>query len=309
MSIISLGDLGEASSLPEGAVLALGNFDGFHLGHRAIVSAAVGIAARTGKACAIWTFSSLAKSSPVPCLTSQGEKLALFASSGADFAVFEDFASVRDMSCDDFVTDILIGKLRCSAVVCGFNFRFGKAASGDSALLEELMARRGRAAHVVEPVKLELHGEARLVSSTAIRQYLAEGDAESAAAMLGHPFTVSAAVLSGKQLGRVIGYPTVNQRFDGGRIVPKHGIYASKVVIDGEVYYGVTNVGIRPTVESGAAVNAETHIFGYSGDLYGRTLSVMLMKYLRCEEKFSSVDELRRAIGGDIEASRRYFGL
>lgn len=308
MKVISLADRVILPHLPKGCAVALGNFDGFHYGHRRIVSTAVAKAAEAGTKCAVWTFSELAKAggTRTPFIATGEEKLDLLASSGADFAVFEDFSAVRDMSADDFIERILLGSLSCSFVVCGFNFRFGRGAAGTPEILKSKLAEHGVETLVLDPVSVNLGGKKVVVSSTAIRSFVADGDMESAAVMLGRPFFIGGIVVNGKHLGRTIGVPTVNQNFTDGQLIPKCGVYASSVSIDSVMYRAVTNVGRRPTVD-GSSVNAETHIFSYDGDLYGRRLRVYLYKFLRGEEKYSSVDELSAAIRADSENADRYF--
>ena len=308
MTVISLADRVVIPRLPEGCAVALGNFDGFHYGHRHIVSTAVAKAAESGTKCAVWTFTELAKTGGVkiPFITSREEKLDLLASSGADYAVLEDFSAVRDMSADDFINRILLGSLSCSFVVCGFNFRFGRGAEGDTGMLKTKLAAHGVETFVLDPVAVTLGGEKVVVSSTAIRAFIAEGDMESAAVMLGRPFFIGGMVVDGKHLGRTIGMPTVNQNFPDGHIIPKCGVYASRVSIDSVMYRAVTNIGSRPTV-GGDFINAETHIFSYDGDLYGRNLRVYLCKFLRGEKKFSSVSELADAIRADARNADLFF--
>lgn len=312
MTVYSLPDLNTVASLPAGCVVALGNFDGFHLGHRAIVSEAVALAANLGQKAAVWTFSNLAKTGAAektPQLTSMEDKLSLLRDSGADFVVFEEFDAVRSLSPADFANGYLLTELGCSGAVCGFNFRFGARAEGDSDFLAAALSKGGALLRVVDPVRVSIAGEDVLVSSTSIRKFVADGDMEKAEAMLGRPFFIGGTVVDGFRLGRTIGIPTVNQNFPAGHVIPKGGIYASKVTIDGVLYYGVTNIGRRPTVSNTDAVNSETHIFSYDGDLYGRNLQVYICKRLRDEQKFPSLEELVAAIRCDIVKAKEFFSL
>lgn len=305
MIIYKLPECIAVPSLPEGAVLALGNFDGVHLGHQRLFGEALEMKkAGVGKYTCAWTFTSLAKpDGAMECLTDMNTKLSLFAEYGLDFAVFESFEEIRSLSCGDFVSRCLSEKLRAGGVVCGFNFRFGKGGSGDAPLLCSLARDAGIACRVVDPVT----ADGQTVSSTLIRSLLQKGDAEGAARLLGHPFSISFPVVHGKALGRTIGIPTINQTFPEGHLIPRTGIYACSCYIGGEIYLCVSNVGVRPTVSENGAVNCETHIINYSGDLYGKEVRVELYERLRDEMKFDSLDALRRQIKIDIAECLDYF--
>lgn len=293
-------------SLPDCPIaLALGNFDGVHAGHRQLLLAARR-AAREIPGClaGAWTFTSLAKTeAATPVLTTTEEKLRQFAEAGLDFAILEDFSEVRNLSPQEFVRDHLISTLGCAAVVCGFNFRFGYRGAGTSADLERLLGEAGIPLTVIDPVT---YGEGA-VSSTRIRTAVAAGDMETAAALLGRPFSVCLPVRHGKQLGRTIGLPTINQDFPAGHIVPRWGIYACLCTIGEKQYMGVTNVGIRPSVDSDGHVNCETHLIDYDGDLYGETVCVHFLTRIRDEMRFDSLDALREAIREDIRRAKEYF--
>ncbi len=310
MTIYKLPEGRETSSLPRGCIFALGNFDGFHMGHRQIVSTATAMAAEAGSPSAVWTFAYPARAGEqVPAITAPEDKLALLAESGADYAIFEDFAAIRDMDAEEFARGYLTGRLGAAGAVCGFNFRFGRGALGDPKLLAQLLTDAGASCRIIGAVSADVSGTATVVSSTAIRACVADGDMSGAAALLGRPFSVTGTVVDGKRLGRTIGVPTINQNFATGCLIPKSGIYASTVTIGKTKYYAVTNIGLRPTMEDGGAVNAETHIMGYEGDLYGRSLKVELHHRIRGEARFPSVGALAEAIRGDIQAAKRYFGL
>lgn len=293
-------------SLPENPIaLALGNFDGVHEGHRHLLYAAREAArAIPGCLAGAWTFTSLAKAdTDTPALTSTEEKLRQFAEAGLDIAVLVDFADVRTSSPEQFVREHLLGTLHCAAAVCGFNFRFGYKGAGTSADLARLLTEAGVPLTVMDPVTHE--GE--VISSTRIRTAVAEGDMETAAALLGRPFSVCLPVRHGKQLGRTIGLPTINQDFPDGHIVPRHGIYVCLCTIGEECFPGVTNVGTRPSVDSDGRVNCETHLIDYAGDLYGENVCVHFLTRIRDEMRFDSLPELRLAIRSDIQFAKDYF--
>jgi len=286
--------------------VALGNFDGVHIGHAGLIGCAVEYAGKTGIRSAVWTFADGAGVLPnkpgVKCITGTEEKLALIASLGVDYVILEDFGSVRNLSPEQFVRGILKKQCRAAAAVCGFNFRFGIGGSGDSEALRLLMAPQD--CIVVPPVYLD--GEP--VSSSSIRARIEAGDMETAARLLGRRFSVSGPVVHGKELGRTIGIPTINQNFPDGQIVPKSGIYACLAEIDGKKYPGVTNVGIRPTIVGDShRINCETHIIGFEGWLYDQLVTVHFYHRLRDEMKFADIEALRQQIGCDIAAAAEYF--
>ncbi len=289
-----------------GYAIALGCFDGVHLGHAALFRTLRENAA--GRKCAAWTFAppEAGKLCPVkgkPLIVSFERKCELLNEHGVEYAFLYGFYDVCSLSCEEFVDKILIEECGCGLAVCGYNFTFGKGAAGNADTLKELLARRGIETIVVENVQKD----GISVSSAGIREALAKGEVELAEKMLGREYTVTAPVIGGRRLGREWGFPTVNQHFFDGAAVPQRGVYASSCIIDGKKYGAVTNVGVRPTVSGGKdAVTAETHIFDFSGDLYGKTLSVALKHFIRPEKKFENGDELKKAVLADIETAREY---
>lgn len=310
MTIYSLPNIEKIDYIPQNCVIALGNFDGFHYGHKQIINTAIEKAKKNNLKCMVWTFSKLAKiDSSIPYLSSPEEKLHLISKSGADYVVLEDFESVKTTSANDFIIQTLIKKLKCNSVVCGYNFKFGHNAEGNALYLSKELSKQNIEAIILDPVSVEIKNKKVVISSTAIREAVSSGDMESAQIMLGRPFSIGGIVVDGNHLGRTIGVPTINQNFPKGHIIPKFGVYASKVLINGTEYYGITNIGTKPTVNSEPIVNSETHIFNYSGDLYGKNLRVSIYKRLRGENKFNSIDELSNAIHLDIENAKKYFNL
>lgn len=290
-------------AIPGPLAIAIGNFDGVHIGHRALLDRVRAEADARGLSAAVWCFAeppSAFLGMPVPQLCTREEKLALFADAGMDYCILGDFAALRDYSPDRFAREVLIDGCACRFIVCGFNFSFGARGAGKAA---DLAARFPDACAVVDAVTL---GETT-VCSTAIRAAIAEGDMSRAANMLGRPWSVCLPVLHGKALGRTIGVPTLNQVFPAGHILPAFGVYATRCRIDGRDYAAVTNVGVRPSVDDGDAVTVESHLLDYRGDLYGHDVRIGFYAYLRPERRFASLDELRAAIAGDIAATRRHF--
>ena len=296
---------GEAvSAVPDGAVFLLGYFDGVHLGHRSLIDRAAECAAGE-KAVAAWMFGRLPKGD---VLTDNAEKCALLGEYGVDYAVFEDFASLKDLDGRTFFDDIIVRRYRPSAVVCGYNFRFGRRAAWSSDDLCRFAEEAGIGCAVVPHVEKD----GAPVSSTAIRSLIAEGDTEKAAELLGRPYSVTLPVVHGHRIGRTIGHPTINQIIPPGRISPSRGVYSCTVEFtdkDGVPRFlgGVCNIGSRPTVNRDAAdVTLETYIFDYSGDLYDLSVKTCFLAKLRDEKKFSSVEELAEQIARDGELARAH---
>ncbi len=277
---------------PEGELAAaLGSFDGLHLGHRQVIGNTLSV---PGLRPAVITFQqnpsvSLQKK-PVPLLTTNEQKLALLKEMGVEVVYLLPFDRIRDMEPEDFV-EALYRVCRVRALSCGFNFRFGKNGRGDAGLLKELCREKGISLSVTPPVSVA--GET--VSSTRIRACLEQGDVQQAGQLLGRPFGYDFEVTHGRQLGRTWGTPTINQPFPAGYVLPRFGVYASLVEVEGQKYYGVTNIGVKPTVGSDCALS-ETWIPEFSGDLYGKKVPVELLDFIRPERKFDSLDQLKNEI-------------
>lgn len=284
---------------PPPFVAALGDFDGVHLGHRAVIERAVASAASLGVRSAVWRMTGNPKGGAHLC--SEKEKDGFFKEIGADFSIIEKFSAVSSLSPEEFVKDYL-PSAGCVGVVCGFNFRFGKGASGNADDLRALCEKYGLFFDMAPPVDFD--GEA--VSSTRIRSAIAGGDAEAAKIMLGHYYSVTGEVTHGRMLGHKLGFPTVNQNFAPGAALPRHGVYFTYTSFDGKRFPSVTNVGSRPTV-GGHVCRAETHILGDTEDLYGKTVTVSFVKFRRPEVAFGDVDELKNAISLDKAAAEAFF--
>ena len=257
MKIIDLKSGAEIAVPRSSLACAIGNFDGVHTGHRRLIEAAVDYCRdHSDTRCAVFTFES--NTSGAPFIVSHEEKLKIFAECGAEIAVTVPFDEVRDMSCEVFVSEVLVGKLNVACAFCGFNFRFGKMGAGNGETLAALMKSHGRGTVILPPVNLG--GEP--VSSTRIRAALAEGDMALANSLLGRNFGFVSEVLHGKALGATLGFPTANQRIAHGAAAPRHGVYASLCIIDGKKYPAVSNIGVRPSTDSHGEVNCETNIIG-----------------------------------------------
>ena len=286
--------------------LCLGNFDGVHLGHRALINELKRQNDLRGErlplgALLFETPPSFLLGNPVPQLNTLEEKLALLREAGLSFAILLDFAALKDTSPEAFVREVLIKGCKCSIAVCGFNYTFGARGAGTPSQLAELFEGEGRTLSVVPAVT---HNGIP-VSSSVIRALLSEGRAQEAAELLGRPFFLTGRVTSGKHLGTKMGFPTANLDFPVGALVPAHGVYAARVCIDGQCHQAICNVGCRPTFDDGDTVNCEAFLFDFNGNLYGEWMRVYLLDFLRREQKFDSCEALERQIALDVAKTKR----
>ena len=282
------------------SVIGLGLFDGVHLGHRALISEVVRLAEELSLTPAIFTFHSNSRGlkSGMERIYSDREKLRLFEELGIKLVYTADFSSLAGQSPEEFVENVLVKDLRCVTAVSGFNFRFGNRAAGDAAALSHLMEAAGGRAVIIDDERLG--GET--VSSTRIRAALAEGNAEEAADLLGSPYLVSGEVKHGRGLGQSWGFPTVNTEVRSD-IPLKSGVYATRVAADGKIYTGVSNLGVCPSFGE-RELHLETMILDFNGNLYGKTVDVYFISYIRGEKSFSSPEELLERIKKDAGLAR-----
>ena len=277
-------------------VVCIGNFDGVHRGHKALIARAKTMARRLGRPCAALTFEPhpsdfFAKRSVIFRLTPEREKAMALARLGLDGVVVLSFdAGLAGLSAQDFVDEILVARLGVAGVVAGYDFHFGARRAGTPAFLAAQGAEKGFAVEIVAKIGADEDGALDAVSSTLIRKALEQGDVARAAHLLGHPFTVAGVVEHGAKLGRSLGFPTANLRLDPSAAL-RHGVYAVTFTVDGVAHGGVANWGRRPQFDNGAPV-LETFVFDFSGDLYGKTVDVGFVSFLRDEAKFASVEAL-----------------
>jgi riboflavin kinase/FMN adenylyltransferase len=287
-----------------GAVVAMGNFDGVHRGHRAVIAAAQQRAQALGKPAAVLTFEPHPRAffrpdEPLFRLTDEAAKLRLLASTGLDGAFVLTFdAALARLTADEFVTGILTGRFSISGAVIGFNFHFGKNRGGSPEFLAAEGRKFGFTVDVIAPFALE----GRPVSSGPIRSALAAGRPEEAAALLGFPWFISGEVIHGDKRGRELGFPTANVSLDAACGL-RHGVYAVRVAVDGRLYDGVANFGRRPMFDSGVVL-LEVFLFDFAGDLYGKSIDVAFIAWIRGEELFGSVDQLVQAVAEDSRLAR-----
>jgi riboflavin kinase / FMN adenylyltransferase len=287
-----------------GAVIAIGNFDGVHRGHQAVIAAAMDRAKGLGRPAAVLTFEPHPRvffqpDEPLFRLTDEAAKLRLLASTGLDGAVVLTFdAALANVTADDFVARILVERFAISGAVIGFNFHFGKNRAGSPDFLAAQGRKYGFAVDVVPPFLLN----GRPVSSGPIRDALAAARLDDAAALLGFPWFVSGEVRHGDKRGRELGFPTANLSLDPACGL-RHGIYAVRVGIGAQRYDGVASFGRRPMFDSGAVL-LEVYLFDFVGDLYGRQIDVAFIAWIREEEAFGSIEELVRRMNDDASRAR-----
>jgi len=304
MNIITDNDL----PIKQKTIIAIGNFDGVHIGHRLLIKTMAELAEEKKLDGIVFTFAqnpkNLLTSGEVKYLTGTEDKMRFLSEYGAKNIYFADFADIGGLSPEEFTDNILVRKFNADTVICGFDFRFGKGRAGSAEDLEKLLARHGVRC-VITPA---VYFEGKPVSSTEIRRLLSVGDVERAEKLLGRPYCFTLPVIHGRQIGRSLGFPTINQVFPEYRVIPAYGVYAVECVANGVVYKGIANIGIRPTVcKTGDCPVCETHLFDFSGDLYNQAVRVSLKKRLRQEIKFDSLDQLKDQIQSDIKAAKEYF--
>ena len=294
---------GDASAL-FGAVVAIGNFDGVHRGHRAVIGAALARAASIGRKAAALTFLPHPQMFFRPqeklfLLSSERDKLRLLAATGLDGAIVMRFdAALASTSAQDFVERILVERFGIGGAAIGFDFHFGQKRAGSPDYLAEQGKRLGFAVDIVP----RFEDEGRPVSSGAVRVALTEGKVVEAAELLGAPWFVSGDVIHGDKRGRELGFPTANLKLDPSCGL-KHGIYAVRVGLNGKCYDGVASFGVRPMFDDGAPL-LEVFLFDFDGDLYGQKVDVAFIGWVRHEQKFASIDALKRHMLADVAQAR-----
>lgn len=305
MTIVRLSAKDVVPDALRGAVAALGNFDGFHLGHQTVAGEAIAQARAAGKPAIIATFDPhpvrfFAPDSPWFRLTTSDQRQRLFEAAGADaMLVFEFDASLANTTAEDFIVALLVERLGLSGVITGEDFTFGKGRGGNVDVLRDLGAAHGLRATAMGPVK----DEGGVISSSRIRDALKAGDCATATRLLTRPFTVEGVVQHGDKNGRLLGFPTAN--IDMAHYLrPRYGIYAVRGRLpDGRVLDGAANLGIRPSFDPPKEL-LEPHFFDFSEDLYGQTIEVEFHAFLRGEQKFDSMDALMDQMAKDCDQAR-----
>lgn len=297
--------------LKNGTVITVGNFDGVHRGHQALINEVCRIASTSALTPVVWTFGEHPsiynndnKDNKKGLICTRDEKIRLIGSLGVDRIYLADFMKYRDIDPYVFVKDILCRGFNAKTVICGYDFRFGAGAKGDTERLSVYLSEAGAECVVMPPFKVG----GIVVSSSEIRKRLANGEIETVSELLGRHYYFDLPVVHGLGNGRKLGFPTVNQKFPEGLSVPCFGVYAVRCTVGDKTYEGIADIGIRPTVnEQKKDVLCEAHLFDFEGELYGRTVRTELIRMIRKEIRFPSFSELKTQINDDILRVKSFF--
>lgn len=288
--------------LPLPTAFAVGVFDGLHIGHREVINNALkqkenGL--MTGVFTFAWDDEETFFKKDFKYISTQRTKENTLEKMGIDYLVSPTFKSIKNYTCEDFVNKIIVRALNAKIISCGYDFTFGKDKGGNAETLKEMCKKKGVEVIITPAVK---NGD-EIISSTSIREFIVNGEMQKARKMLGENYFIDFKVVQGNRIGtKVLSFPTINQKFPENHIVPKFGVYATKVYVGGKSYVGATNVGVKPTIGSDITL-CETYINGYSGDLYGQNVKVEFLEHIRPETKFDSLDELKAQIKKDKQKS------
>ncbi len=312
--MIVFNNLEEINNIPKTSI-ALGNFDGVHLGHQELIRRAVQNARKktsqgTPEKSAVFTFSNHPKNlipgaKEVKNIIYNEEKQSLIENLGVDYYFDIEFTEdIMTMTPEDYVKQLLVDKFNAKDIFCGFNYRYGYKAQGDGELLRSLSTKYGFTLNQIPPVMVD--GE--VVSSTLIRQLIKSGDMDECDKYLGRNYSIGGEVVVGNRLGKSIGFPTSNIMIDETMVTPPNGVYITNCIYNGVKYPSVTNVGVKPTIGT-FTKNMETHIFNFNKELYGKQIMVEFIRMTRPECKFASIGELCEQIARDCQEARDYHGI
>lgn len=294
------------SNISKNTAIALGNFDGIHLGHRALLDEVVAMAKSLGCPSSVLIFKNhtknLTEGISQELLTSRTQKYDIFEKAGIDVIYEMNFdEQIMHLSPTDFINRFLADHLKVKGIVVGYDYRFGYKAKGTVRELEELCADLKIRLAVKDAVTYE--GE--VISSTRIRRAIKDGEPELAHHLLGRPFSIEGTVIKGKQLGRTIGIPTANLLLNTHYVTPKFGVYLAKVSVEGRSYYAATNIGTNPTFNENE-IKVESYLYDFEGDsLYGKRMEVSLLRFIRPEITFKSVEDLKVKMDEDLDNMRQ----
>ncbi len=285
----------------ENLALALGYFDGVHLAHRKVISSAVNFARENGLKSAVITFKeapiSYFKNIETKNICSLSDRLKHIENLGVDYVFVIDFTTIAHLSAEEYLKDCLVKNFSPKAIVTGFNHTFGAKKSGNEKLLYDLQKEFGYEYIEIQPEKMD--GE--IISSTAIRNYLSNGEIQKANKMLGKNFCIENEVINGQHLGRTIGFRTANILYPKNIIDIKNGVYGANVVVKNNRYRGILNLGVKPTVSNENKRILEVNIFDFDKDIYGENIKIEFEEMIREEKKFSSIDDLKLQIAKDVD--------
>ena len=295
--------------IEEPTAVAIGKFDGLHQGHRKLLNEIIA-QKEDGLKAAVFTFDPSPEiffgMNPSRELSTNSEKRQLFEEIGIDILVEFPFnKETAAISPENFVIDILRGRMNAAFVAAGTDLSFGAMGKGNFELMSSLARHLGFEARKIDKIERNR----KIISSTLIRELVEKGEMEEAAACLGEPYRITGKIVHGRALGRRIGIPTLNQIPPADKLLPPFGVYYSEVKADGRVFKGMTNIGIKPTVTEEHRTTVETFLYHFSGDLYGEYADVKLLTFRRPEKRFADIKELQRTMQEDIRAGEIYHGL
>ncbi|MGE5629837.1 MAG: bifunctional riboflavin kinase/FAD synthetase [Caulobacteraceae bacterium] len=286
--------------------VALGSFDGVHLGHQKLIRLLVEESENLKTGSMVYTFmthprKTLTPNKPIYLITDNRKRAEILDGFGVDMLFLEDFNKIRHMSAEDFVKEILLGRFKAKCVVVGYNYRFGCKGDGDAELLKHFGQKYSFKVDVVEAVEINGH----TVSSSLIRHIIRSGNVEKVPEYLGRPFSIHGKVVYGKQNGEVMGIKTANLEVKKDITLPHRGVYHTNTVVGGRTYKSISNIGFNPTF-NGGSLSVETHILDFSGDIYNEEIEVFFLKHRRDEIRFNSMEELVKQIRTDIRDRLNY---
>lgn len=281
--------------------VTFGKFDGLHMGHMKLIETVANLQEKDDIDSVVCAFD---MNSPAVLMLPEERELHL--EDEVDYLVDCPFTDeIRQMKAEDFIRNIIIGTFHASYVVVGTDFQFGYGKEGDIYMLDKFQEQYGYRLIVIEKERYENH----IISSTYIKKILNTGNMNLTGKLLGYSYGIWGNVEHGKQLGRTLGFPTLNVAWPKRKIIPPRGVYLCRVYMDGIGYNGIANIGIRPTVSNEEKVWLETFLFDYGGDAYGKEVMVDLIEFVRAEQKFSGKEELKARVDKDIASGRQYFGI
>lgn len=295
--------------LTEDTSVAIGKFDGFHMGHQKLLHMVTEQKAK-GLAAAVFTFE------PSPAaffskeaqqeLTTIQEKRNIFEEAGVDYLIeYPFYQEIADMEPETYIRKVLVEQLHAKCIVAGEDVSFGKKGMGNYRLLEQKSAEYGYQVIVIDKVQYQ----GREISSTYVRDAVKQGEMELVTKLLGQPYHVGGTIVHGRHLGTGLGMPTVNILPPPEKLLPPNGVYYSYVMMNGRIYLGITNIGTKPTVSGEAVMGVETFIYDFDQDVYGQDIQVYLLHYKRPEMRFHGIEALKKQMATDIAAGREYHGL
>lgn len=291
----------------EPTVVALGNFDGVHAGHRELIRRAMQTAGDAGIKSAVFTFSNhprnvMSGTNDVKNIIYQDTKIEILEALGVDYMFSIPFTDdIRTLPPDEFIDKLLLDTFKMREAYCGFNFKFGFKGAGNPEILAHNAITKGFGLHVLQPFTVE----GQVVSSTFIRELIEKGDVHRCEKYMSRYYTIEGEVVVGNRLGKSIGFPTSNLNIDDSMVSPPNGVYVTECIYNGVRYPSITNVGVKPTIGK-YTKNVETHIFNFDKELYGKNIRVEFLEKMRDEKKFDSVEELSKQITSDCIEAKAY---